>query len=151
MGNLKSNKKMMTIQLMMWKMVKNQSLPLLQKEKGEWKLKMLRSQKKRKKKEKLLNITELAKLVRDFVPCLEENILEWLIKKLMLPEWLMKLVKQMELPQKTIFLLHPPRNPGKSKEQDDPRKLPKRQTRKRKPRRHPKPRKLKKLSKEKNK
>merc|ERR1712034_156557 len=48
----------------------------------------------------------LAKLVKDFVLCLVENILVWPIKKLMPPEWLMKLAKQMELNQKTKFL-HP--------------------------------------------
>merc|ERR1712034_14722 len=44
---------------------------------------------------------ELAKLVKDSALCLVENILVWPIKKLMPPEWLMKLAKQMELNQKT--------------------------------------------------
>merc|ERR1712034_202347 len=90
---------------------------------------------------------ELAKLVKDFVLCLVENILVWPIKKLMPPEWLMTLAKQMELNQKTKFL-HP-KNLRKSKKQDSQRDRLKRQTRKEPTRRQPKPRKLRRLSKEK--
>merc|ERR1711925_12514 len=64
-------------------------------QKVKWKLKKRNNQKKRKpRNKKLLNITELAKLVKDFVLCLQENILAWLTKKSMLQKWSRKLPKR---------------------------------------------------------
>merc|ERR1711964_28636 len=67
---------------------KNQLLQ--KKNKQKWKLKKPKRKWKKKRKprkEKLLSILELVKLEKDTVPCLVENILVWLIWKLMLLEW----------------------------------------------------------------
>merc|ERR1712096_343781 len=86
--------------------------------KVKWKLKKKSNQRKSKaRNKKLLNITELAKLVKDFVLCLLENILVWLTKKLMLQEWSMSGVKNAVLNQKTKFL--DPRNPRRSRKQKE--------------------------------